>query len=680
MNCLSSRYGQAPCSRVLSIRLSDLPARNKDLQSILSEIIRTSWGQSRLLFSTALLLRFVSLIALWPMFGWLMRRLIATSGQDALTDQEIASFLLSPIGFGGAILCAVIGIAIMALEQSSLLVQAFGAAYGYRVSIPAALTLAYRRLGSTALLCLLVIVRTCAILAPFVALAGLTVWLLLGDVDINYYLTEKPPKFWLASGLVIALLFSATLLVVPRLASWSLALPVLLISRDTPSGSLEASRRLVGSAGWVVAGGWLVWFLVNLTASSLFTSFIYWLARSTISVTSLWLPLLVPMLGLFLLLWFAGGLLLSLYQGLSFALLVSTLYRRFGWEGEHGTVVRSRLGNDWLNRFYREHLGATESVRVAINQPLDLKTPAERLDQQSRRWLWLSGAAGTVAVGAGLWLLFGLKSTEDAIVLAHRGAAGLRPENTLAAFDLACRDGADYVELDVQETADGEVVVFHDSDFMKLAGVNLKVWNATLPDLAQIDIGSRFAVEYSDQRAPLLRDALRLCKGRAKVDIELKYYGHNERLVERVIEIVEQEEMQQQIVLMSLYPPFVSEAKRLRPTWTVGLLAAVAVGDLPGVSADFLAVNSGTATRSLIERAHQRGKPVYVWTIDNPVLMSYYLGMGADGLITNRPDLARQAITHLQALSPAERLLLDLSVRLGIVPAESRTDESENGA
>jgi glycerophosphoryl diester phosphodiesterase len=131
---------------------------------------------------------------------------------------------------------------------------------------------------------------------------------------------------------------------------------------------------------------------------------------------------------------------------------------------------------------------------------------------------------------------------------------------------------------------------------------------------------------------------------------------------------------------MSLYHPFVEEAKRLRPTWTVGLLAAVTVGDVTRLSSDFVALNTQSTTRATIDLAHRRGKSVYVWTIDNPVLMSYYLGLGVDGLITNRPDLAREVIEQLKEMSPAERLLLDGSVRLGIVPAENKADVSENGA
>ena len=72
---------------------------------------------------------------------------------------------------------------------------------------------------------------------------------------------------------------------------------------------------------------------------------------------------------------------------------------------------------------------------------------------------------------------------DDTEITAHRGASASAPENTLAAVRQAIEDKADWVEIDVQETADGQVVVFHDSDFKKLAGLDLKIWNATMADL-----------------------------------------------------------------------------------------------------------------------------------------------------------------------------------------------------
>src|SRR6185436_9999652 len=152
--------------------------------------------------------------------------------------------------------------------------------------------------------------------------------------------------------------------------------------------------------------------------------------------------------------------------------------------------------------------------------------------------------------------------------------------------------------------------------------------------------GAQFAAE----RVPTLAQALAACKGVSRVDVELKDYGHNQRLEERVVEIIEAAGMQNAIVTMSLSRGMVEKMKRLRPTWTSGLLSAKAVGDLSGVAADFLAVEKSMATRRFIRKAHRAGKPVYVWTVDDPARMIRMMGLGVDGLITNRPGVARDVL------------------------------------
>ena len=171
------------------------------------------------------------------------------------------------------------------------------------------------------------------------------------------------------------------------------------------------------------------------------------------------------------------------------------------------------------------------------------------------------------------------------------GSSAAAPENTMAAVRQALVDRADWVEIDVQETADGHVVLFHDSDFMKLAGVDLKIWDATLADLKDIDVGSWFGPDFKDERVPTLDEVLKECKGKAGVNIELKYYGHDEQLEQRVAEIVEANGMQDHVVFMSLKQDAVKKMKSLRPQWKVGLLMSVSAGDLKNIHADFLAVN-----------------------------------------------------------------------------------------
>ncbi len=212
---------------------------------------------------------------------------------------------------------------------------------------------------------------------------------------------------------------------------------------------------------------------------------------------------------------------------------------------------------------------------------------------------------------------------------------------------------------------DGEVVVIHDSDFMKLAGEPLKVWDGSLEEIRQIDVGSWFGAEFSDQRVPTLRDVLATVRGRSKLVVELKYYGHDENLEQRVIDIIEAEQMEADVVLMSLKLPAVQKAKALRPDWTVGLLAATAVGDLTRLDVDFLAVSAGIASRGFIRRSRRAGIPVFVWTVNDAVSLSEWISHGVTGVITDEPALAREVLAQRAALTPGQRLMLSAASWLG---------------
>ena len=285
-------------------------------------------------------------------------------------------------------------------------------------------------------------------------------------------------------------------------------------------------------------------------------------------------------------------------------------------------------------------------------------------------WAWV--IAAVVVPGLVLWgglRLVDVIGTEGLPeVTAHRGASGRAPENTLAAIRAAIADGADWVEIDVQETSDGVVVVHHDEDFMRVAGDARKIWAAPWSEVARIPNGGWFGPEFEAERITTLEEVLRVAQGRIRVNIELKVYGRGQRLEERTIEIVEAMRMQDQVALMSLHRPTVETLNRLRPDWTVGFLAAVSVGDLTRVEADFLAVNAKTATPGFIRRVQSAGKQVLVWTVNNPAQMAAMASAGVDGLITDEPAMAREVLGQLESLSPIERLLLGAGARFGVVP------------
>jgi glycerophosphoryl diester phosphodiesterase len=208
--------------------------------------------------------------------------------------------------------------------------------------------------------------------------------------------------------------------------------------------------------------------------------------------------------------------------------------------------------------------------------------------------------------------------------------------------------------------------VAHDSDFMRQAGVDLKVWDATMRDLERIDIDSWFDKTFSQERVPTLGDALDLCRGKTSVNIELKSYGHGKHLEQRVADIVEAHKIAPAVVVMSLDKEAIAKMKSIRPSWKVGLLLSVAVGDPQKIPADFLAVNAAFTNRNFVRAAHAAGKQVYVWTVDDAATMATMMSLGVDGVITNKPALAKSVLEWRADLRPPERLLLELAGTLGI--------------
>jgi glycerophosphoryl diester phosphodiesterase len=281
--------------------------------------------------------------------------------------------------------------------------------------------------------------------------------------------------------------------------------------------------------------------------------------------------------------------------------------------------------------------------------------------------LLTSAAALVLTALAGYLLVRTLDWQDQAQIIAHRGGAAVAPENTIVAFQRGIADGAQWLELDVQENADGVVVVVHDRDFMRVANTDLDVYQATQSELDDLDVGRFFAPQFSDQRVPTLREVLELVKGQVGLFIELKYYGHDHSLEAKVADLVEKSGMASDIVIMSLEYDGVRKAAELQPDWTYGLLNAVAIGDLTRLDVDFLALTAKAASYSRIRRAHRRGMKVYAWTINDPVQMWVMMSRGVDGIITDRVALVRQVQEVRAKLTPLGRFVIWMAGESGLL-------------
>ncbi len=602
------------------------------LSSVLSQA-RRYWRPALVVH---LLFTLLGIALFTPLFGVALQGLLALSGNAAVADQDIALLLLSPLGLASAIFLIGLLLAIAGLELGALQAIAQGAQHSLKIAPLAAVRFSLRHAQQLLRLTIGLTVRVLAYLLPFLAAIGLIAWWLLGDYDINYYLSQRPPAFYQALAMAAPLLLLLVWLLGRRLIGWSMALPLVLFTDTAPGAAFAASEQLTAGRRAELLGAFVRWLLLALAVSLIPLAFLS--AATAVAATSQGqnLSVLVLLLGATAVLWTCLNFVATAFTMTSFTFVVAAAFKRYS---------PSVSGEKLLQNLQR----AADRPGTAGTGP----------------WVIGALAATTLAVLAGLWLLREVKPDDAVLVVAHRGAAGAAPENTLASVRRAVNDGTDWVEIDVQETRDGEVVVVHDSDFMKLAGNPLKIWEGNLAEIRQIDIGSWFDPGFSDQRVPTLQEVLAEIKGRSKLVIELKYYGHDQQLEQRVVDIVEQAGMSQDVVVMSLKLEGVQKLKALRPDWTAGLLAASAVGDLSRLDVDFLAVNQAMASRAFIRRAHAAGKGVFVWTVNDALSLSRWMSMGVDGVITDEPALAREVLAQRADMSSAERLMLSAALFFG---------------
>lgn len=131
---------------------------------------------------------------------------------------------------------------------------------------------------------------------------------------------------------------------------------------------------------------------------------------------------------------------------------------------------------------------------------------------------------------------FNIEYLHTTEVTAHRGASSVYPENTLRAFSGAVELGADWIELDVQQTRDGQIIVMHDTNLARTTGLRQDIWQTDYAQIAGLDAGSWFSEEFAGEPVPLLSDALSFAKEHdIRLNIELKPTGHETDFEQAVV-------------------------------------------------------------------------------------------------------------------------------------------------
>ncbi|MEM7319927.1 MAG: glycerophosphodiester phosphodiesterase family protein, partial [Pseudomonadota bacterium] len=393
-----------------------------------------SWKRRSVFVPLYMALRLLTVAIIAPGVAAAIDLAVSLSDQSALTDQDIAMFILSPVGFLATLAAVslflvgeVIGFSVMTASiraQSPSIWQA-GAA---------GLSLVIVRARSLIEFAARFVLKVLVLVAPFVVVAGAIAWWTLTEYDINYYLTFKPPSYWVAVVLIGAILLCMVWVLIRRLSGWSLALHLVLFDASRPSEAFgESETRMQGRRGKLKIS-LVLWLGVRLLLAGIIAS----VAGLAIGI--------VP---------FGDQGNLRIALRLTFAIVVI-------WSLAGIVLAAVALG------------ALAVLLDGFFDGPVQVPEPRSRRNLRPTLMVCVAGAAGLTM--ASIWMgnqvLEQIETDHEVAVIGHRGAAAARPENTMASVLKAIEDGADWVEIDVQETADDVIVVMHDSDYMKLAGVN----------------------------------------------------------------------------------------------------------------------------------------------------------------------------------------------------------------
>jgi glycerophosphoryl diester phosphodiesterase len=242
-------------------------------------------------------------------------------------------------------------------------------------------------------------------------------------------------------------------------------------------------------------------------------------------------------------------------------------------------------------------------------------------------------------------------------VTAHRGSSRDAPENSLSSIRRAIEDGADYAEIDGQETADGVLALLHDTDLMRIAGVNKKIWQLNYSEINPLDAGGWFSPDFKGEHIPTLAEALELARNKIKLNIELKFNGRDKQLAESVVQIVRDHKFDDQCVVSSLNYDELKKVQKLNPDLETGFLIAKSIGNLFRVDNDFLSLAAGMVNADVVAAARKRKMQVHVWTVNRPDAMSYFINLGVDNIITDYPAKLVAVVKERAALNNVEKFL-----------------------
>lgn len=553
-------------------------------------------------------------LLIWPFLKLILNTLFKVKGLSYVTNGMLTKVLISPQGVASIVLFSIVMLFVILSELGGLILMSYQVinrepAARYLPTLRHCMAKMPRFFGFEGL----ILVIGIGIALPWLEIGGSTS--LISSLQIPGFVQDVINSSYLYSFIELGVF----LLVLYLFARYLFVLHYIMLENDKSRPAFKKSAALMkkNTKKFVKEA-------IGVTLINGFFQLLLLLVVAGILASAVYAPDIPPE-------YFEYALYTALFLGLAIWLLVAFLM--------------TPLGTLLLTRFFLEN-------REPDGELVDIKlttVPENRLIDKiffRKRNIVLVlvlaiATSGFLSIG----LIEQMKTQQyDVKITAHRGNVKYAPENTIAALEVASKNGAHYAEIDVQQSSDGQLVLMHDSSLKRTTGEDADVWELTLEELKTLDAGSSFDESFAGEKIPTLSEAIEASKGKILLNIEIKINDHQDDIVKKVVDEIYKHGIQNSCVVTSLDYDTLQEVEALKPELKTGYIMFVALGDLSKLNIDFYSVEENNVTDKFVTQAHLLGREVHVWTINEADDMRKLMDLGVDSIITDDEILLKETL------------------------------------
>ncbi|WBW96280.1 glycerophosphodiester phosphodiesterase [Oceanirhabdus sp. W0125-5] len=549
-------------------------------------------------------------IILLPFFYFIAGALMRSRGYAYLTNGLIQKFLLSPQGVILIITGLVFGLLVILIELGGLLVISYQSILGYKESsFRSVLKYCVGKIKYLFGIDGIFIVLYLFLIAPFM------------DNELKTSVLEslKIPGFIMdvinSKLLYQVYLFIIVIIFIVLSVRWMFSLNILVQNNKKVKRPLRESSRLVKKNFWYI--------LKYSFFMELFNILVFLIGAVIYLFLSIIIILLLQSISEVIVFYMIMGIGIVIFAAILFLM---TPFR---------TIVLTKM-------YLHVSEGKGEELTLAY------KSKDNLIDKLIRNKFVLGAVLIGSIIFSSVYMYIVIDEMENikysVNITAHRGSSTDAPENTLAAIKSAFENGANYAEIDVQQTKDGKLVLLHDKSFKRTTGVDKNVWELTLSEIKELDAGSWFHEKFKGEKVPTLEEVIDYSKGKISLNIEIKTNPADTTLIEDVVSLIREKDLIDKCVVTSLDYNAVEEVERLESRIKTGYIMFIALGDLEKLNVDFYSVEETNVNDDFITNAHMIGREVHVWTINSTESMEKVLEYGVDNIITDNVKSLRDLI------------------------------------